>query len=264
MMSNLFFKPHVGKNHNGRLVLLATIDCPHCNDCFNVHSKERFEDCTIKGNSKNYNTDCIWRDSQDGKYINLEDTVNHNIKKYIRKEFSKYDEESNTSLTKLSNAISLAIYNKEPKNEQERSVIWENFICTELCQHFIPHKKTKESDFGITNDFEAVLEIIHEYEIKRILILGKPSWYYLQKAVSKYYPKISFIHTKLQTNEPNIDHYWHQMKITGIRTIDLLYSWHPSYSLFYDGSKEDSKLIKWLKKFFDTNQNWSELKEWHP
>lgn len=264
MISNLFLKPHVGCCHNGRLVLLATIDCPHCNDCFGVHSKERFEDCTIKGNSRIYNTNCMWRDFEDGKYVNLEDTVKHNIKKYIQKEFSKYDEKGNLSFSKLSNAISLAINNKEPKNEQERSTIWKNFICTELCQHFISHKDTKESDFGITNDFEAILELIHEYEIKRILILGKPSWNYFQKAASKY-PNISLIHSiNSQNGQPDTDYYWHQMIVNGTEIIDLLYAWHPSYSSFYDGNKEDSKLIKWLRKFFNPNQNWSELKDWHP
>ncbi|GEM_PF-4524367 len=257
-MRNLFFKPYIGSNHNRCLVLLATSPCNHSNDC------TYFTDCTINGNTRSYNDKCPYRyESFDspGELINLEGHVSFVVEQYIRQSYFDYDERRSHTFTKLTNALSLALIDKEPSTEDERRAIWENLICTELCQHFIPscvNRKgieTLPSDFGITKDFEAIEEIIEEFDIHRILILGKASFDYFEQRVSEL--------KNCELTHGHESGYWHQLAIDS-KIIDILYAYHPSSSSFYDGQKSESKLVEWLRQFLNTDVDWNSLRDWTP
>ncbi|MDO4160942.1 MAG: hypothetical protein Q4D41_10835, partial [Prevotellaceae bacterium] len=54
---HVFFKPHVGDNHQNRLILLSTIWCPHNED--NEKPCPFYNDCT-GGNSRGHNNECCY------------------------------------------------------------------------------------------------------------------------------------------------------------------------------------------------------------
>lgn len=247
--SKYFFKPHIGKNHKGRLVLLATTGCCHSN-C------PHYRQCTT-GNQEEW-SDCLYPDTDENdQNVLLSDTVPHMVKKFINDSFD--GEKRYKTFTCLTNAISMSLGGlKLPRWEFEKiKNIWDNFICTELCQHFIgcsPDKQykdrnsveTKYDDFGKSNSFNKLLQLIEDLEgqgikIYKIMILGSPAFAYIKECCDRM--QISFIPLSSK------DGYWHTLYLNG-RPIEILYTWHPSYSRYYDKKNGVSMLIPELTKFF--------------
>lgn len=255
-MKDLFFKPFVGNKNQGRLILLATAPCIHTNAyCF--------EECTRQKKSYKFNDICPYYDTsfdETARRINLDENSSYIIEKHIKNKYKEVGEPRNKTLTKLSNALYAALDEggSYPLDEKKLTDLWENFICTELCQHFIPANENRKgfqtlpSDFE-DKDFDALKELILEYNIKKILILGTPSWNFLMKKMNNSKPEIKL----LPENTPS--GYWHQMLFNG-KKIDLMYAWHPSYRNFYDNDNESGNLITWLKRFFFSKAPWDTFK----
>ena len=247
--SKYFFKPHIGKNHNGRLILLATTGCCH-SDCPHYHQ------CTT-GEQEDW-FDCLYPDKdKDDQNVPLSNTVSHMVDKFINDTFD--GEKRYKTFTCLTNAISMAFGGDKLQrwNHDDIRKIWDHFICTELCQHFIgctPDKRyadrnsveTKYEDFGKSNSFDKLLSLIEELkgtgiDISRIMILGSPAFRYFKDCCEK--EKIKFLPVDGK------DGYWHILYLFG-KQIDILYTWHPSYSRYYDRKRGVSQLIPELMKFF--------------
>ncbi len=247
--SKYFFRPHIGKNHNGRLILLATTGCCH-SDC------SHYSQCT-NGEQEDW-SDCLYPDFDNhGQKVLLSNTVSHMIEKFINDAFD--GEKRYKTFSCLTNAISLSIGgNKLHRWEKEKiRNVWDNFICTELCQHFIgctPDKRykdrnsieTKYEDFGKSNSFEKLLYLIDDFKsqginISKIMILGSPAFKYIKTCCGA--EKIKFLPIG------DDDGYWHTLNFGG-QKIEILYTWHPSYSKYYDKEKGISQLIHELTKFF--------------
>ena len=237
-MSNLFFKPRIGQNYEGRLVLLATAPCTHSANC------PYFEKCTVEGQTADFNECCPYPDysfEDESHKLKLEENVDFIVEKHIKDKYDECDEKRNTSLTRLTNVLGECFLNKKATNEDERRKVWENVMITELCQHFIPYgvnrkgNETLDSDFGISNDYGAFKEIISTYNIKKVLVLGKPSWTYLKTRMEKD-SQVKLEHELNDAGKPDENGYLHYLTYNGTM-ITIIYSWHPSYPGFYDNGK---------------------------
>lgn len=247
--SKYFFIPHIGKNHNGRLILLATTGCCH-SDC------PRYRQCT-SGDQEDW-SDCPYRDKdKDGQYILLSHTVPHMVEKFINDNFE--DEKRYKTFACLTNAISLSLGRDKLQRWEKEKIrsIWDLFIITELCQHFIGctndafykdrnSVETKYGDFEKSKSFEKLLSLIKALDkegiiISKIMILGSPAFKYIKECCDR--KKIPFIPLCSK------DGYWHTLYLNG-RPIEILYTWHPSYSRYYDKMGNISQLIPELTKFF--------------
>lgn len=182
--SKYFFRPHIGKNHNGRLILLATTGCCH-SDC------SHYLQCT-SGEQEDW-LDCLYPDKDnDGRDILLNQTVLHMVEKFINDRFD--GEKRYKTFSCLTNAISMSLGGNKLQRRNYDAIrqVWENFICTELCQHFIGctsdkryadrnSVETKYSDFKKSDSFEKLLYLIDEFKcqginISKIMILGSPAF----------------------------------------------------------------------------------------
>lgn len=235
--SKYFFIPHIGKNHNGRLILIATTGCCH-SDC------PRYRQCT-SGDQEDW-SDCPYRDKdKDDQDILLSHTVPHMVEKFINDNFE--DEKRYKTFACLTNAISLSLGRDKLQRWEKEKIrsIWDLFIITELCQHFIGctndtfykdrnSVETKYEDFEKSKSFEKLLSLIKALEkesiiISKIMILGSPAFRYIKDCCERYCEggKVTFL--PIDDSEG----YWHALYLDG-RQIDIMYSWHPSYSKYYD------------------------------
>lgn len=247
--SKYFFNPHLGNNHKNRLVLLATTGCCH-SDC------HHYNQCT-NGIQKDW-SDCPYQEEgNDGQSILLSNTVPHMVDKFINDHF-EYEKRYKT-FSCLTNAISLSYGGNKIKRWEKEKIrdIWGKFICTELCQHFIGcttdkrvadrnSVETKYDDFGKSNSFDKLLSLLDELQkkgiiISKIMILGKPSFTYLKNCCKERHIEFSTVNEE--------DGYWHKLFLND-REIEVLYTWHPSYSRYYDKRNGSSRLITELEKFF--------------
>lgn len=233
MNSKIFFKPHIGNNHQNRLVLLSTISCPHVTDC-----NKDYEKCT-NGMSYMYDTECKFRNCKTYKGaipIPLSESFLYQLEAYFKDDYEVYDLEENKTYSKLTNVIAEAIgYEFSPTTEKEKRSVWDNFICTELCQHFTKKVTTTITDFN-NDDFVAFLELIRHYNITKIVLCGKPSFLFIEKSIK------TCKHTYFEKNSS--DKYIYDLRIDN-RNVKLYRVHHPSYSNFEDGGK----LIPVLKNF---------------
>lgn len=232
MNSKIFFKPHVGNNHQNRLVLLSTISCPHATDC-----NKDYEKCT-NGMSYMYDTECKFRNCNTYKGstpIPLSESFLYQLEAYFKDDYEGYDLKKDKTYSKLTKAIAESMGYKLPVTENEKRRVWDNFICAELCQHFTKKVMTTITDF-IDDDFEAFLELIKYYNITKIVLCEKPSFLFIKKAID----------TRQHTYIENIssDEYIYDLKIDD-RKVKLYRVHHPSYLNFYDGGR----LIPVLKNF---------------
>lgn len=227
MQKKTFFIPLIGKNHEKRLVVLATMFCPHTGCKF-------WEDCT-SGNSRAHNTECKHPNDK-GRYKNLDTSLLYQKHLFLDDKYEEYGESKNKTFPVLTNAIAEALQLDATNDKQK---IWDMFICTELCQHFTKQKQTLESDFHI-EDYEALLELIDKYDIDRVLVCGSPGFKFIRKNSSCQFTwKEAFLDA------------WHHKLIRNGKEIDIIYSYHPSYSGYYARDENgNSTLIHVLKLFF--------------
>ena len=246
-MENLFFKPRIGKNSEGRLILLATAPCTHKKDC------KYFTECTIKGRTAEFNSKCPFPDyslDTEAHKLRLDENVDYIVEKHILDKYHECGEKRNRTLTKLTNALGECFFNKRPIGEKEKRAVWDNVMVTELCQHFIPYgvgrsgSVTLRSDFLITNDYSAFKELIDKYSLSKILILGTPSWQFLKNRMEND-DEIVLKHECKSNGSPDPNGYIHYLDFNSHK-ITLIYAWHPSYSRFYD----NGRLIKILQNYF--------------
>lgn len=232
MNSKIFFKPHVGNNHQNRLVLLSTISCPHATDC-----DKDYDRCT-NGMSYMYDTECKFRNCKTYKGstpIPLSESFLYQLEAYFKDDYEGYDLKKDKTYSKLTKVITESMGYKLPVTEKEKRRVWDNFICTELCQHFTKKVMTTITDF-INDDFEAFLELIRYYNITKIVLCGKPSFLFIKEAID------TCQHTYIENISS--DKYIYDLKIDD-RKVKLYRVHHPSYLNFEDGGR----LIPVLKNF---------------
>lgn len=232
MNSKIFFKPHVGNNHQNRLVLLSTISCPHVTDC-----DKNYEKCT-NGMSYMYDTECKFRNCKTyigSTPITLSESFLYQLEAYFKDDYEGYDLKKDKTYSKLTKVIAEAMGYKLPITENEKRRVWDNFICTELCQHFTREVTTSITDFN-NDDFLAFIELIRHYNITKIVLCGKPSFLFIEKAIDTC--KHTYIEKK------SSDQYIYDLRIYN-RSVRLYRVHHPSYCNFED----NGKLIPILKNF---------------
>lgn len=179
MNSKIFFKPHVGNNHQNRLFFLSTISCPHTTDC-----NKDYEKCT-NGMSYMYDTECRFRNCKTYKGsfpIPLSESFLYQLEAYFKDDYEGYDLKKNKTYSKLTNAIAKSMGYELSTTENEKRRIWDNFICTELCQHFTKKVMTTITDFN-NDDFEAFLELIRYFNITEIVLCGKTSFLFIKEMI---------------------------------------------------------------------------------
>lgn len=234
MLTNIFFNLHVGENHNGLLVLLATQSCPHEKDC-KYWSEGRVN------NPEGCDKNCPFMNPM-AKYRLPSQSFLYQLHLYLNDEYDKYEENRNKTFNPLTTAIAKAI-GIDMTLPNWKSEVWKLFICSELCQHFIANIETNYNDF-FDRDFEALKEIIDspEYNIKRLLILGKPSFEFISSKIEK--------EPGWTITQVSDDNYHHRLTIED-RVVDVIYAYHPSYSRFYETDENgNSKLLPWLRYIF--------------
>lgn len=228
MSSKIFFEPSVGGCHNGRLVLFATMHCPH-------KELECWSKCTL--DSREFDTCCPYPNRKEG-YEALSKSFIYQLNLFLNDEYERYEEKKNITFPKFTTALGEVLKIDPFYGKKE---IWDMFISTELCQHFTKQKKTKFSDFR-DFDFDALIELINIYNINRILVCGSPGFRFIREMSKKK--------EYIDWSEKFIDAWHHIMKI-GEKEIDIIYCYHPSFSGFRcEDEKGYSILIKVLEQFF--------------
>ncbi len=228
MSSKIFFEPSVGKYHNGRLVLFATMYCPH-------KEVKCWKECTL--DSRKFDTCCPYPNKKE-EYKALSKSFEYQLNLFLEDEYDIYEEEKNITFPKITTAFGEVLKISPNCGKKE---IWNMFISTELCQHFTKQKQTKFSDFQEI-DFDALIELINIYNINRILVCGSPGFKFIREMSKK---KENFDWLEKFTDA------WHHIMKIGEKEIDIIYSYHPSYSGFRcENEKGDSILVKVLEQFF--------------
>ena len=95
MSSKIFFEPSVGGCHNGRLVLFATMHCPH-------KELECWSKCTL--DSREFNTCCPYPNRKEG-YEALSKSFVYQLNLFLNDEYEKYEEKKNATFPKITTAL---------------------------------------------------------------------------------------------------------------------------------------------------------------
>lgn len=152
------------------------------------------------------------------------------------------DDVANRTYPTLTKAVAEAMGVEYHDDKWTKRQIWDNFICAELCQNFIPRLLTKRSDFR-PEDYDALKELIKRYDITKMVIFGAPSFDFVKDSVETEYGKTAW------RTDGSYYHHWFYL---GGRCVDVIYAYHPSAPQFLDkDSSGTSRLIPWLKKFFN-------------
>lgn len=231
-MKKTFFNPHVGIKHNHRLILLATLPCPHENDC------PYWERCTKSSNL--FEDSCPFPNSNTGPYQQLSNSFLYLLNTFIEDKYEQLGEKKNRTYSPLTKAISLALENGDKMSNNE---IWQNIVCNELSQKFTKQLTTTKSDFD-DRDFESFLEMIVDYNIDRVVICGAPGFHFIRNKA------LSYKNFHWQDANDKIDSWFHRFYINDKEVI-VIFSYHPSYSGFFVNDKNgNSNLVKVLRMFF--------------